>query len=117
VTVDLNPAAVEAIARRVAELLADERPGDSPEVLVSATEIARRFGVSRDTVYAKADEWGAVRLGTGPKARLRFDPQVVAERLGKGSGDSPEPIHEPRRRRPGRRPAATADLLPIRGRA
>jgi hypothetical protein len=112
--VDLNPAAIEAIARRVAELLAAERSGDSPEqVLVTAAEIARRFGVSRDTAYAKADEWGAIRLGDGPKARLRFDPQLVAERL----GTEKAPAAKPRPRSHRRPSTAPTELLPIRGRS
>ena len=53
----------------------------SAGALIDAAAVARSFGVSRDWVYAHTDELGAVRLGSGPKARLRFDPEEVKERL------------------------------------
>jgi hypothetical protein len=74
------------------------------------------LGMSRDTAYSMAGELGAVRLGAGPRGRLRFDAERVAEALtarsaGKGS-DGPE------RRVPARsasRPVEpVADLLPVR---
>jgi hypothetical protein len=37
--------------------------------------------VSRDYVYSHANELGAIRLGTGPKTRLRFDVETALERL------------------------------------
>jgi ATP-dependent exoDNAse (exonuclease V) alpha subunit len=42
-----------------------------------------RRGVPRDpgVVYAHADELGAIRLGDGPRPRLRFDPAAVTQRL------------------------------------
>ena len=39
------------------------------------------FNVTRGWVYAHADELGAIRLGDGPRPRLRFDPPVVTQRL------------------------------------
>ena len=41
--------------------------------LVDARQLARDLGVSLDYVYAHATELGAMRLGSGPKARIRFD--------------------------------------------
>lgn len=55
-------------------------PGEPPRLL-TATELAERIGVSRSWVYEHARELGAVRLGPGPRARLRFDPVTVAARL------------------------------------
>jgi hypothetical protein len=72
---------VEAIARRVVELM-DESDALAQGRLATAREIAAEFGVTRDWVYANASELGAVRLGSGPKARLRFDCQQVKGRLG-----------------------------------
>lgn len=43
--------------------------------LVSAAALARELGVSRAFVYAHAAELGAIRLGEGPRAHLRFDPE------------------------------------------
>lgn len=41
--------------------------------LVDARQLAEDLGVSLDYVYAHATELGAMRLGPGPKARIRFD--------------------------------------------
>jgi hypothetical protein len=81
VWVKLDRDDVEAIARRVAELLGSQQ---RPAVrYVDAAEVARALAVERDCVYAHADELGAIRLG-GPTGRLRFDlhdlPRLLAER-------------------------------------
>lgn len=67
----LDPASIEAVAQRTAELL---RGAAAPE-LVTAAKIATRLGVDRSFIYEHADELGAVKLGDGPRARLRFDPE------------------------------------------
>lgn len=105
-TIQLDEASIEAVAARVADLLRGE---DMSAELVDAGEVARRFNVSRDFVYGHADDLGAVRLGDGPRARLRFDPATVAERLS-------APAHSPARpRRERQRRRRTEDtLLPIR---
>jgi hypothetical protein len=71
----LSRADIEAVANRVVELLQDLAAGclDAPAQLVDAATVARLLGVSRATVYANADQLGAIRLGTGKRARLRFD--------------------------------------------
>lgn len=85
----VDPQLVEAIARRVVELLS-EQTADPPAVrLVDAAELARRLGVDRDWVYAHASQLGAVRLG-GPRGRLRFDVEVVRERLDAGADGRPQ---------------------------
>ena len=82
-------AIVEAIARKVVEIV-DAR--SSTFGLVDARELAVELGVSIDYVYAHATELGAMRLGSGPKARIRFDLDEARQAL------------ESRRRRPaGRR--------------
>lgn len=70
---------VEAIARRVVELLRAESTG-SPTGLVDAVTLANELGVERDWVYSHAADLGAIRLG-GPRGRLRFDRGIVRERL------------------------------------
>lgn len=107
--VRLDPATIAALADAVAERLRGEHL--RPTELVDAVEIARRFGVSRDYVYDHAGDLGAVRLGDGPRARLRFDPATVAERL---KPEAPEATRAHPRRRP-RSKSGSADLLPIRG--
>ena len=107
---------VEAVARRVVELLA-EQSGEA----VSAAEIARRFGVSRDWVYAHGGDLGAVPIGDGPRPRLRFYPERVSRYLAAYSGGSRSDEREaaassgssrPRKRGRGQ----NTDLLPIRDR-
>jgi hypothetical protein len=71
----LDPATIRAIAREVARLTG---PGGG---LLTASEVAVAFNVARGWVYAHADELGAIRLGDGPRPRLRFDPTVVTQRL------------------------------------
>jgi hypothetical protein len=63
-------AIVDALARRVVEIV-----GARSAIfgLVDACELAEDLGVSIDYVYAHATELGAMRLGSGPKARIRFD--------------------------------------------
>ena len=74
----LDPDDVEAIARRVAELLGAP-PSGAPRY-VNAAELAEALGVDREWVYAHAAELGAIRLG-GPGGRLRFDLQHVRRTL------------------------------------
>jgi hypothetical protein len=90
--------------------------------MLSPAQLADRLGVGRAFVYAHADELGAIRLGSGPKARLRFDAQTAFERLsacslGRTSLAS-EPSQKPVSRRRRRSAMGTnVQLLPIRGRA
>ena len=80
--VRLDSESIEALARRLAELLSPGEPAQSRAQLITAEEVARWWGVSRRWVYDHADELGAHRLGGGRRPRLRFDPDEVAERLG-----------------------------------
>jgi hypothetical protein len=103
---------VDAIARRVVELLegarvrtgAADTGGDPEGGCLTVSQIAARYRVSRSWVYAHQRELGAMRLGQGPRARLRFDPKLVAEAITAfdGSERAPEPpVAAPRgRRRP-----------------
>ena len=116
---------LEQLAVRVAELVLERMgdapaPGGSPQ-LVDAAEIARRFGLSAATVREHADRLGVIRVGDGPKPRMRFDPERVAAALADCSPDrrSPEPEvpAQPtvRRRRRAPRAGTGPQLLPIRG--
>jgi hypothetical protein len=97
----------DLVADRLLPLLADRAPR-----LVDAATLADVLGISRDTVYARADQLGAVRLGTGPRARLRFDPDRARQALEVVAPVAPV-VQMPRRRKPR---ASSAPLLPIRGR-
>ena len=63
-------AIAEATARKLAEFIGERGKTFG---LVGPRELADGLGVSLDYVYAHATELGAMRLGSGPKARIRFD--------------------------------------------
>ena len=75
----LSPVIVETIAQRVAELLRTDL-GLTPRFL-TPLQVAERFAVSRKWVYDHAEELGATRLGQGPRARLRFDTEIVSRTI------------------------------------
>jgi predicted DNA-binding transcriptional regulator AlpA len=112
----LHPDDIEAIARRVAALLAD-----ADGRLIDAAEVAERLGKSRDWVYENRAELGAVAMGDGPRPRLGFPlSAVIAYSTNRCTPSPAAPAVEPEPRRcSGRRrrsPAASlADYLPIRG--
>lgn len=115
--IKLDPQAVEAIARRVVEIL--ERRGLQGRELVDAAELARRFGIERSWVYLHAIELGAVKLGTGLKPRLRFDPQIAARvlrKVGDGSAADPPARSGKRAGQPSGSGRSGVRLLPIHGR-
>lgn len=114
--IKLDPEAVEAIARRVVVLL--EEKGLRQRELIGAAELAKRLGVDRSWVYTHAIELGAVKLGNGPRARLRFDPEIaerVLRKLGEASATDPPARSGERadRSRWSRRPEVK--LLPVEG--
>ena len=90
---------MDAIAQRVIERLRGRTPGD----LINAKQVAAQLGVRPEWVYAHARELGALRLGDGPRARLRFDPALVRQALAEmddGGGPPPEGAQPKRRGRP-----------------
>lgn len=109
--VRLAPESVEAVARRIVELLADQtaEPG-----LIDAAEVARRLGCSRSFVYDHLGDLGAIRVG----GRWRFDPAALAR--DRVPPDPEPPAAAPaapdrrRRRRDRATTAAGAPLLPIK---
>lgn len=113
--IKLHPEAVEAVALKVVEIL--ESRGVQKRALVDAAELARMFGIERSWVYSHAIELGAVKLGSGAKPRLRFDPEIAARVLrradGKPTSDPPARSGE-RTPQPPRRDSSEVRLLPIR---
>jgi len=84
--VRLDPSTVERLAIRTAELV-DQRlrhtsaePQQPPELLTVA-EVAARWSVHPNWVYRHARQLGAIRLGNGRCARIRFDREQVTRRL------------------------------------
>ena len=107
-SVRLDADDIEAIAERVAEKLR----GDGLAAYGDVQAVCARFGVSPDYVYAHAKELGAIRLGRGPKARLRFDLARVEQVLRGDRGAAKAPCPRPRRRgRKQRDPAV--ELIPF----
>jgi hypothetical protein len=96
----LTHADVEAIADTVVERMRELMRPHLWLGLVDATGVARRLGVRESWVYAHADELGAIRLGDGEKARLRFDLERVARAIGATDSD-PGPSGPGRPRRHG----------------
>ena len=107
----LSDADIERIAQRTAELVA--RAGGGGCRIVDVATVARELGVSVDYVYEHQRELGAMRLGRGPKASLRFDLAAIMRSL----RPSDEPA-APRRWPAGRKHrSGEAPLLPVKGAA
>ena len=70
-TVRIHPADIAAIAAAVVELLPEQSASEGDQFIDAAT-LAGALGVDRSWVYAHAGQLGAVRLGEGTRARLRF---------------------------------------------
>jgi hypothetical protein len=107
----LDPADVEAIAQRVAELI------QRPEEWIDAAELARQLGVSRDFVYAHRRQLGGVARGDGPRPRWRFNPVAARAAFDAGASNRQRrtaKVAAPTRKRNPRR-VTDSPLLPIRG--
>lgn len=57
--------------------------------LLRARDVASVLNVSLAYVYEHGDELGAIRVGGGPKARLRFRPDVVDHVLAEWNREPP----------------------------
>jgi hypothetical protein len=109
---ELSAQCIEAIATRVIELLHERTQHlQHPESLIDVAELARRTGLSRTWIYEHARDLGAIRLGDGPRARLRFNPDTVKRLLER---EAPQPkVASATRRRGPIRPMSDIELLPI----
>ena len=108
---------IDAVAARVVELLR-EQPAEAPRYVDAAT-LARALSVERTWVYQRARELGALRLGDGPKARLRFDLERARAALAEMNARDRPPRDKPPRRRRGRprKRASSPGVELIQGRA
>jgi hypothetical protein len=101
----------DAIVERVAQVIMTEGlipTAPATTAWLDAQEVARRLGVSRDWVYEHADELGASRIGSGPRPRLRFPPEILDQRSTKLTPAEATSEAPKRRSKPG-------GLIPIRG--
>ena len=113
---EAEPGFVDAVARRVVELLREEGvvSREGPRLLTVAA-VSEEFEVSTDWVYANAGPLGAIRLGSGPRARLRFERATIADRIAKVASHAARDHSSQRAKRRRRaREGADGDLLPIR---
>ena len=104
---DLDRDTVDAIARRVAELLGSVGPGSR---YLDTTSVAEMLGVSDEWVRDHAAELGAIRLGDGKRGQLRFEVDRVRTALDRRRLQT-EP--RPRSARRARRRVAGVQLLPL----
>jgi hypothetical protein len=110
------------LAAELAPLLADMRPlARHPSRLVDAATLAAMLGISRDAVYHHAAALGAIRIGDGPRGRLRFHPEIALEgwihrssRGASGQAESGADAARSRSRR-GRSSGSKAKLLLVHG--
>ena len=107
---------IEAVGEHIAELVASARPKVG---MIDARELAEELGVARDWVYANAERLGGVRLGNGPRARLRFDVELARRALAAGGNGAQAPSNgaAPRRRGRPRREVVPAGVPLIQGRS
>jgi hypothetical protein len=110
-TVRLDPATLDDLAHHVADLVGHQlanaivvgtdEPPEPRGRLLSAAEVAERWGVERAWIYAHAEQLGALRLGTGKKPRLRFKADRVAAYLDRDEPALAPPADTPAARRAG----------------
>ena len=89
--VRLDPESIEALAQRLAELLAPRRHRAPRGELISAEEVARWWGVGRRWVYDHADELGRTPPRRRPAGRAcasipMRSPSASASRWASGAG-------------------------------
>jgi excisionase family DNA binding protein len=131
----MHPDDLAALATLIADELADRALAELAHItavilpenvqsasgrLLTAAEVAQQLGLSRDSVYRRAGELGALRIGRGAKPRLRFDSEKVAAALDACSAGKQSPALDPPPSRRSRRRRTSnigpaSPLLPVRG--
>lgn len=104
----MAPTIAESVAQRVLELIDNHQTYG----LVDAAELAAVLGVDRGWVYEHGEQLGVIRLGDGPRPRLRFEIRRAIESFVRLSATAPAlsvdggvrtPVPRARRSRGGRR--------------
>ncbi len=97
---------------QLADLIADRLARRADGELVTAAELAKRLGRSREWVYDNASSLGVIRIGAGSRPRLLFRYPLDLEPERKPRRPRTVTMKRPRRARP---KAGAVELLPIRG--
>lgn len=79
----------EVVAERVVEML-EQRDRRRVAGLATAAEVAEQLHVRKSWVYANQHRLGVIRLGDGPKARLRFDLEQATRAIREDGQKYPE---------------------------
>lgn len=103
----------EVIAERVVEML-EQRDRRRVGAFATAADVAERLQVRKSWVYANQHRLGVIRLGDGPKARLRFDLEEATRTIQEDS--SKDPVASRGRLHPGRTSALPAGVDLLQGR-
>lgn len=93
---------IEAVAKRVVDLLEERH---SSVGLVDAKTLAHLLDVRPEWVRDHADELGALRLGDGPRARMKFDVAEARERIKRQFGREAPADHPQSRQTSGKLPS------------
>ena len=97
----------DALVERVIEALGYGGIAFQAPAWLDANEVAQRLKVDRGWVYEHADELGVSRLGSGPRPRLRFSPDVLDSK-------SDAQARPQATRQPAKRERKPTGLIPIR---
>lgn len=115
---------LDRLEQQIADLAEHVKPAEGG--WMTAAEAADWLGVSTETVRDHVDQLRGVRLGDGPKARLRFRRADVEAGLDAGRGKADEQVRTAVRTsaaeqtpvaRPRPRTRSKVELLPIKGKA
>ena len=107
----LAPQLVDVVEAGAAGRTVPELAAASEDGLWSAGRVAAHYDVAVRFIYEHADQLGCVRIGSGRRPRLRFDPDVVRQRWSRVGAALPEP-KPTRRRKSSRRNARTRSGRP-----
>ena len=87
-TLDYERLATALLDAGIAEQIAEQlrTPVLAEPTIVNVQQLAHHLGLSPATVYRRADDFGAFRVGDGPKAPIRFDLEMARTAHARRSG-------------------------------
>jgi hypothetical protein len=111
VTVELTPQTIVQIADCVVQRLQRAQQNQEQGLtrqelgMLTVAKLAKHLDLNPAWVYEHADELGAIRIGDGPKARIRFDLHTAKAALAQHQANRTPPPADVAPRRPRQRPA------------